>query len=309
MRATLALPAIALLAAAVSGCERPLPPEERGEIVVPPGPQAGGAGAPLVAPTRPYATSQATQQRQEQSGYYPTAGAPLVPPESTNFTAPAHYVDRASMREVLLASNPAVYSNPVFTSRPNLYEDPASYQAWLASQTMSGGTVPPPAPRPLAVDRTVFFNWNEATLTPEGSAIVDGLANQARGDAAAEIALIGKADLSGADAYNMTLSQRRAAAVRDRLVADGVAATRIETRWVGEHEPPVPTANGVREARNRVVDVTMTTMVGSSAPPPQPVVLERRVLFTTTENSPPGSVGEEMPGSIATGSMSGQAGQ
>ena len=300
--APLAFSAFSLLALAVSGCETPLPPESREQIVVPPTPQAGGAGAPLVAPTHPYATSGTTQQRQQESGYFAAAGEPLVG-ETTSYGGTAHDVDRASMREVLLASNPAVYSNTLLMSRPNLYEDPASYQAWVASQrqAMSGSSTPP---EKVARDSKVFFDWDQATLTEAGQQVVDGVANQARGDAAAQITVIGRADRSGTDAYNMGLSQRRAEAVRDRLVAGGIAADRIDSRWVGEREPPVPTANGVREARNRVVDLTTTMMVGSSAPP---APLPRRVLFTTTENFPPGGTGQELPGALANGSVGGQA--
>jgi outer membrane protein OmpA-like peptidoglycan-associated protein len=43
--------------------------------------------------------------------------------------------------------------------------------------------------------------------------------------------------------------------VREALVAAGVPANQIEERWVGMREPPVPTAAGVREPRNRVVEV------------------------------------------------------
>jgi OmpA-OmpF porin, OOP family len=55
----------------------------------------------------------------------------------------------------------------------------------------------------------------------------------------------------------MALSHRRADAVRAALIADGIAANRIADSWVGFHEPPVPTAPGVREPRNRVVEVTL----------------------------------------------------
>jgi outer membrane protein OmpA-like peptidoglycan-associated protein len=308
--APLAFSAISLLAIATSGCEKPLPPEARGGIVVPPGPQATGAGAPLVAPTHPYETSAATQPEQRQSGYFAAAGEPLVA-ETTNYAAPPHYVDRASMRDVLVASNPAVYSNRLLMTRPNLYEDPASYHAWVASvaasQTMSGATSPPAQTASATHDYAVYFDWNQSTLTPEGQQVVDQLANQARQSPGAQIGLVGKADRSGSDPYNMALSQRRAEAVRDRLVAEGIAADRIESRWVGEREPPVPTANGVREPRNRVVDLTMTTMVGSSAPP-RPIALPRRVLFTSTENYPPGGSSQELPGAVANGSVTGQAG-
>jgi outer membrane protein OmpA-like peptidoglycan-associated protein len=71
------------------------------------------------------------------------------------------------------------------------------------------------------------------------------------------IRLVGKADLTGTDPYNMSLSHRRADSVRARLRADGIDNGRIEENWVGFREPPVPTAPGVREPRNRVVEVTV----------------------------------------------------
>lgn len=50
-------------------------------------------------------------------------------------------------------------------------------------------------------------------------------------------------------------TRRRADTVRNTLLAEGVTSDRIDERWVGEREPPVPTENGVREPRNRVVEV------------------------------------------------------
>ena len=70
--------------------------------------------------------------------------------------------------------------------------------------------------------------------------------------------ILGKADLAGTDPYNLAPSKRRADAVRSLLIADGIAkGDRVEERWVGERESPVPTADGVREPRNRVVEVTL----------------------------------------------------
>jgi outer membrane protein OmpA-like peptidoglycan-associated protein len=71
------------------------------------------------------------------------------------------------------------------------------------------------------------------------------------------VALVGKADRAGSDAYNMALSKRRADAVKGELARAGVPPARIDERWVGEREPPVPTPEGVREPRNRVVEITL----------------------------------------------------
>jgi len=114
--------------------------------------------------------------------------------------------------------------------------------------------VPQAAP---ALDRgyNIFFEFDKSTLTAEGSRIVDAAANAARSSGTVQITLVGKADLSGTDPYNMSLSHRRAETVRHAFLADGIASDSIVERWVGEREPPVPTENGVREPRNRVVEV------------------------------------------------------
>jgi OOP family OmpA-OmpF porin len=102
----------------------------------------------------------------------------------------------------------------------------------------------------------VYFEFDRSNLTPEGRQVVDTVAQAAKGRND-RIRLVGKADLTGTDPYNLALSHRRADAVRAMLRADGIDNSRIEERWVGEREPPVPTAQGVREPRNRVVEVTL----------------------------------------------------
>jgi OOP family OmpA-OmpF porin len=102
----------------------------------------------------------------------------------------------------------------------------------------------------------VYFDFDKSSLTPEGHQIINQAAAAVGTDKTARVELMGKADLSGTDPYNMALSERRADTVRSALAADGIQASQVDTHWDGDREPPVPTAAGVREPRNRVVEVT-----------------------------------------------------
>ena len=55
----------------------------------------------------------------------------------------------------------------------------------------------------------------------------------------------------------MALSHRRADAVRDAMLAGGASGDHIDVRWDGDRKPPVPTAAGVRDAQNRVVEIAI----------------------------------------------------
>jgi len=114
-----------------------------------------------------------------------------------------------------------------------------------------------PMAAPQAHQYNVYFEFDRSNLTPEGRQVVGTVAQAAKVQPNIRVRLVGKADLSGTDPYNMALSHRRADTVRTRLRAEGVDATRIEEAWDGFHNPPVPTARGVREPRNRVVEVTL----------------------------------------------------
>ncbi len=101
----------------------------------------------------------------------------------------------------------------------------------------------------------VYFAFDRSQVTAKEHGVVTAAVNATHDSQASRIAIIGKADLAGTDPYNMALSQRRADSVRAAMIADGLPADRIDVQWVGDREPPVPTAAGVRDAKNRVVQV------------------------------------------------------
>jgi OmpA-OmpF porin, OOP family len=117
-----------------------------------------------------------------------------------------------------------------------------------------------PQPAPSAVGQyRVYFDFDRATLTADARRIVAQAAAAAKQQPNLPVELISRADRVGTNAYNQHLSERRGQAVRDALVADGVPRDRITDRALGDRDLPVPTREGVREARNRVVDITIGT--------------------------------------------------
>ena len=103
----------------------------------------------------------------------------------------------------------------------------------------------------------VFFDFDSSRLTPEARSIVASAATDALRGQSTRIDVTGHTDRSGTDAYNQALSVRRGEAVRRELVTDGVADNLIVLRGVGESDPLVPTADGVREPQNRRVEIVM----------------------------------------------------
>lgn len=107
-----------------------------------------------------------------------------------------------------------------------------------------------------ATSVNVFFEFDRARLTREAQQIVAQIANQMK-NRNLSATLVGKADLTGSDSYDLALGRRRADAVAQELARLGVPHDRIAIESLGKRQPPVKTADGVREPRNRVVEVTL----------------------------------------------------
>jgi outer membrane protein OmpA-like peptidoglycan-associated protein len=112
-------------------------------------------------------------------------------------------------------------------------------------------TPPPPQPRAFIV----FFDWDRSDIRPDTQRVIEAAAAYAKERGLARVNLTGHADRSGPATYNMGLSLRRAQAVRAAFIKLGVSPSDIALVGKGESEPLVPTADGVREPRNRRVEI------------------------------------------------------
>lgn len=92
----------------------------------------------------------------------------------------------------------------------------------------------------------VYFDFDRSNIRESERAVIARAIAYARRTKATSVRVIGHADRSGSDQYNVGLSNRRARSVADALRRAGI---QVEAR--GESDPAVPTADGVRHQANR----------------------------------------------------------
>jgi len=91
----------------------------------------------------------------------------------------------------------------------------------------------------ITLQSETLFDFNKATLRAEGKTKLnaDVVAKMKQYPQVEVVMVTGHADRVGKDAYNQKLSEKRAAAVKDYLVSQGVEANRLQTSGKGEAEP------------------------------------------------------------------------
>ncbi|MGD9904027.1 MAG: OmpA family protein [Vicinamibacterales bacterium] len=112
--------------------------------------------------------------------------------------------------------------------------------------------VPPPARRFL-----LYFDTGDDQLTGESAALVPAILDTVASRSVPEVSIVGHTDTTGPAAANVDLGLRRAALIRDRLVAAGLDPGLVDVASHGERNPVVPTPDNTAEARNRRVEVTV----------------------------------------------------
>ncbi|MEA2816738.1 MAG: OmpA-OmpF porin, family, partial [Rhodospirillaceae bacterium] len=116
---------------------------------------------------------------------------------------------------------------------------------------------PPPPPSTAPPSFMVFFDWDSSRLSEASLNVVRQASAAFKSKGSARIRATGHTDTSGPESYNMALSLRRANAVKDALVRDGVPAAAITVIGRGEAGLLVQTADGVREPQNRRVEIVI----------------------------------------------------
>lgn len=123
-------------------------------------------------------------------------------------------------------------------------------------------------------ERTVYFNFNDTTLTDEDKSKLDSLAEILKSRSEIKsISIVGYADRVGSVAYNEKLSKKRALTVKDYLAAQGYLNANVtKTRWVGKSKPTAACAGKLKKpdliaclAPDRKVEIEVN-YVGAKSP-------------------------------------------
>jgi len=167
-----------------------------------------------------------------------------------------HYIKDGSGRCVKTGS----WSKETATKEchPELFPEPVA----------EAPAAPPPPPQPVyekvTISATALFDFNKATLKPEGKAAIHDLADKikAKGAQVVDINVIGHTDSVGPEEYNQQLSIRRATSVKDFMVSEGIDAGIIDVSGQGELNPVASNSTAEGRALNRRVEI----QIGANAP-------------------------------------------
>ncbi|MDB4886690.1 MAG: OmpA/MotB domain protein [Gemmatimonadetes bacterium] len=103
----------------------------------------------------------------------------------------------------------------------------------------------------------LLFATESDVLNGNARQNLTALANNLQAHPNTDLLIVGHTDANGTDQYNMSLSERRAAAVVNFLASQGVARERLRPAGRGESEPVASNDTEEGRAKNRRVEVAI----------------------------------------------------
>ncbi len=138
---------------------------------------------------------------------------------------------------------------------------PAGAEAGPAVCAAPATTPPPPPPPPpppvrqKLVLRGVHFDFNKARIRPGDAAILDEAASTLKANPNVTVNVNGYCDAIGSEEYNLKLSDRRADAVVNYLVKDGIPSSQLIPHGYGKTDFVAPNNTAEGRAQNRRVEL------------------------------------------------------
>jgi peptidoglycan-associated lipoprotein len=97
----------------------------------------------------------------------------------------------------------------------------------------------------------IFFATNKYNISSKGIETLSKQANYLKSNPNLNVTLEGHADERGTREYNLALGEKRATAVKDYLMANGLASNRIKVVSYGKERPVNPASNAIAWSQNR----------------------------------------------------------
>ncbi len=137
----------------------------------------------------------------------------------------------------------------------NAFWTPATGIAGCDGVPVAQSQVVAPTATKVVLNADTFFDFDKSTLKPEGRQVLDQVAAQVETLNLETLIAVGHTDSIGTEQYNLGLSERRAASVKNYLVSKGIPADRIYTEGKGEANPIASNATREGRAQNRRVEI------------------------------------------------------
>ena len=107
---------------------------------------------------------------------------------------------------------------------------------------------------PIAIVTNINFDFDESDIRADAAAKLAGVQSVLDANPDLLVRVVGHADSTGAEEYNLALSLRRAESVRKHLAEQGISMTRMDASGRGESEPLVSNETRAGRAVNRRVE-------------------------------------------------------
>jgi outer membrane protein OmpA-like peptidoglycan-associated protein len=117
----------------------------------------------------------------------------------------------------------------------------------------------------LSLGSNVLFDTGSDVLKPGADQEIDRVAQFLQGQSSVKLRIEGHTDSTGSSSYNEALSQRRANAVYQALVSDGVDPTRIQAVGRGMQLPVATNDTAAGRQQNRRVELIFSNQEGQFA--------------------------------------------
>lgn len=105
--------------------------------------------------------------------------------------------------------------------------------------------------------KTILFDTNKASFKPQTLPVMQSIAAILKEYPSANFSIEGHTDSDGTDAHNQKLSEDRAAAVKNYLIENGIASSRLTSVGYGESRPIDTNKTKAGKANNRRTEVKL----------------------------------------------------